>query len=112
MATISDGVTTHTPMLILSTMLEQETGNVILQPIDTIEPFISLAPALTPTESLQLLCADEPAAVEIRQVLASGRVISVTTDTRSYQCVLAGRLRHERHTSTSRWIVTAEVRHL
>lgn len=113
MASITDGLTTIEPLLILNADRSRESRNTILEPIDSPEPYVSLAEARTPTQQLAALFADELTATAGLTMLSSGRVLTITTDARVFECVLAGPARIDRASeSRDRWTLEAEVREL
>lgn len=113
MATITAAGTTITPLLILSSDRAREPRNVVIDPIDAPEPYVSLAESKTPTQDLRFLFADEPAAQAALDLVSLGRVLAITTDTRSFSCVKIGPARIDRTSENrNRWELTVEVREL
>ncbi len=113
MVTISAGGTTITPLLILSDDRSREPRNVVIEPIDSPEPYVSLAESATPTQDLRLLFADEAAAQAALDLVSRGLPLAVTTATRDFSCVKVGTARIGRTSEVrARWDLTVEVREL
>lgn len=113
MATISVGATTITPLLILNSDRERDTRNVILEPIDSPVPYVSLAESATPTQQLVALFADEIAAQAALDLVSRGLPIAVVTDARTFSCVKTGSAKIDRAgENRSRWTLTLDVREL
>ena len=78
MSTISDGVTTVTPTLVLGYRAGQRSRNVLIEPIDSPDPYVSLAAAQTRAGTWSYLFADEAEAEACRALHAAGSVLTLT----------------------------------
>lgn len=113
MATISNSSASSTPLLVLNSDRRREDRNVILSPIDSPRPYVSLAEAATATRELEALYASEALALEGLEIVTAGLPIVVSTDTGSYTAVLDGDASVDRASENrARWILRARVREL
>lgn len=113
MSTITVGATVLTPMLILNSDRSRDPRNVIIDPIDSPEPYASLAESRTPTQSLRALFAVEADAQAALDLVSAGLPIAVSTDSRAFTCIKMGRATIDRAgENRRRWILEVEVREL
>jgi len=113
MATITAGTTTITPALILNSDRTREAGNVLIEPIDSPEPYVSLAASKTPTQQLTALFLTRAEGQAALDLVSSGRVLDIVTDSIEFSCVKSGAATLDRASENrARWILTVEVREL
>lgn len=115
MATISNSSASSTPLLVLNSDRSRESRNVIREPIDSPNPYVSLAVARTATQELEALYASEALAAAGLAIVCGGLPVTVTTDARTFTCALVegGRAGIDRASENrNRWILRAEVREL
>lgn len=77
MSTISDGTTTLTPTLVLGFESRRESRNVLIEPIDSGEPYVSLAAPRTRNGTLAYLFDNEADSVACEQLHNSASVITL-----------------------------------
>lgn len=113
MSTITVGATTIAPLLILNSDRTRETRNVVLEPIDSPSPYISLAESATPTQRMTALFADEPDAQAALDLVSRGLPIAVVTATRTFTCVATGPASIDRASENrARWTLSLDVREI
>lgn len=115
MATITVGAVTVTPLLVLNSDRSRDSRNVLIEPIDSPAPYVSLAESATPTQSFVALFATEADATAAFDMVSAGLPIDVVTDARSFTCVTASdsTATIERASENrARWTLTVPIREI
>lgn len=116
MSTISNGTTTLTPTLVLGFQSRRESRNVLIEPIDSPEPYVSLAAARTRTGTLSYLFDDEADSLACEQMHSAPGVFTlfdddVTSVNMSYVVLERGQITRTLDDETrDAWTVTVDYR--
>lgn len=112
MATVTDGATTITPLLVLGYASKRESRNVVHQVIGRTGDDVTLRPASLRTGTLTMLFANEADALACEQMHAAGAVFTLVDDDLSSTTmlyILAGSLPRVLDDQTRRrWTVAVD----
>jgi hypothetical protein len=111
MATISDGTTTLTPLLVLTPETTRDSRNVSHDVIGRDYPDVTLFPASLRKGTITFLCADEASSAAVENLHKAATVItySADLDSLSMTYVLSGTATRTLDPDTlRRWLVAVE----
>jgi hypothetical protein len=110
MTTLTDGIETVVPMMVLGWSGINANRTVIHPLIGSAEPDVTLRPSSTRTGTMAILCADEAEMIAVRDLHTEGAVLTLTEDvvvSLDMTYVVSGDVTWELDTTTrTRWTVT------
>lgn len=109
MTTITDGVTTVEPLLVLGWSGTRPLRSVVHQLLGRTDPDVTLRASGVRTGSLEVLCADAASMQEIVDLHAAATVLTISDDVATFvdmTYVVAGEIAFGLHEFRNRWVVT------
>lgn len=109
--TITDGITTVTPTLVLDYAYDREARTIAHTVLDRSDPDVTLRPVGLRTGTLNLFCADRSTATAVEELHRTPAPLFLASDdeaTADMAYVVTGRLGVSWDADNDRWKVTAD----